>query len=351
MTEAQQTPRGPLFSVLVAAYNQGEYVLDTLDSVARQTFPDYEIVVVDDGSTDDTAQRVRAWAEEFGRSHPANRMVLVSTPNRGQSAALEHAFELSAGRYLCLLDSDDRWVPEKLERVARETEIDPEAGMIVHPLFVIDSAGNRTGDVRPKRAKLSSGDLREQMRHTGRHVAPATSGVVIRRETFGELVPMPTKTLKFGADGYLTFGATLLAPVRAMAEPLGEYRMHPDGQYIRLMSSPEGLQRQIELQLTIARHFGLEEVVRRNSFFARNVFASVKFEGTLREKAGAYAGLVRATVADPSFSAPQRLLLTGYWTVCALSPLPLFVRLWQGFQVRQTGFNRLELAAVRREAP
>jgi len=351
MTDVQQAPRGPLFSVLVAAYNQGAYILDTLDSVARQTFPDYEIVVVDDGSTDDTVARVRAWEREFARSHPGNRMVFVSTPNRGQSAALEHAFELSAGRYLCLLDSDDRWVPEKLERLARAAGADPGAGMIVHPLFVIDSAGNRTGDVRPKRAKLSSGDIREQMRRTGRHVAPATSGVTIRREVFAQLVPMPTKVLKFGADGYLTFGATLLSPVHALEEPLGEYRMHPDGQYIRLMSSPEGLQRQIELQLVIARHFGVEEVVRRNSFFARNVFASVKFEGTLRQKLAAYAGLVRATVADPSFRPHQRLLLSAYWTLCVLSPLPLFTRLWEGFQVRQTGFNRLELAAVRREAP
>lgn len=351
MTGAAERPaEGPLFSVLVAAYNQGAYILETLESVARQTFSDYELVVVDDGSTDDTAGRVRAWQDEFERTHP-NRMVFVSTPNRGQSAALEHAFELSTGRYACLLDSDDRWVETKLEEVARVAAEDPEAGMIVHPLHVIDARGRRTGDIRPKRAKLSSGDLRAQMQRTGRHVAPATSGVVIRRDVFARLVPMPTRTLKFGADGYLTFGATLLAPVRAMTEALGEYRMHPDGQYIRLMSSPEGLARQIELQLTVARHFGLEEVVRRNSFFARNVFASVKYSGTPREQLGAYAELVRATLTDPSFAAHQKLLLAGYWTACVLSPRPLFTRLWRGFQVRQTGFDRLDLASVPREAP
>lgn len=344
------TAAAPLFSVLVASYNQEQYILETLDSVADQTFDDYELIVVNDGSTDDTEPRVREWVENFRRRR-GNRVEFVTTPNRGQSAALEHAFELARGRYACLLDSDDRWLPEKLERVARAAEADPDAGMIVHPLFVIDARGSRTGDVRPKRAKLSVGDLRAEMRRTGRHVAPACSGVVIRAEVFRQLVPMPTKVLKFGADGYLTFGASLLAPVRAIAEPLGEYRMQPDGQYIRLMSSPEGLARQIDLQLVIARHFDLEEVVRRNSFFARNVFARAKFTGSPREKRRAFHDLLRATLADPSFSASQKTLLTGYWVACMLSPVPVFARLWRAFQVWQTGFNRLDLQAVQDRVP
>ncbi len=344
-------PAVPLmFSVLVASYNQEPYILETLDSVARQTFRDFELLVVNDGSTDGTEAKVQGWVEEFRRCHP-NRVEFVTTPNQGQSAALEHAFGFSTGRYACLLDSDDRWEPEKLRKVAAAAEAHPEAGMIVHPLHVIDARGERTGDVRPRQAKLSVGDLRDEMRRTGRHVASPTSGVVIRSDVFRQLVPMPTKVLAFGADGYLTFGASLLAPVAAVEEPLGDYRMHSDGQYIRVMLSPEGLARQIELQQVIARHFGLEEVVRRNSFFARNVFAQAKFVGSLHDQLAAYGDLMRATHADPSFVPRQKLLLMGYWSACMLSPVPIFRRLWRTFQVWQTGFNRQDLRAARGGPP
>ncbi len=329
------------FSVLIAAYNQADYVLTTLDSVADQTFGDFEIVLVNDGSTDDTEARVARWIDAFRQDHP-NRAVLSSIPNSGQSAALEHGFALCRGRYIALLDSDDRWLPDKLEAVFRASSEDPRAGMIVHPLYVVDAKGGRTGDVRPKRAKLSEGDLREQIMRTGRHVAPATSGVVIAAEVFRRLLPMPTKGFRSAADSYLTFGASMEAPVRAIHVPLGEYRMHPGGQYLQRMLSPEGLLRSVELQLTIARHFGVEDAARNNSFFARNVFAVAKLRAGLPEQLRAYGGLARATLADRSFGPRERALLVGYWTACLFAPRPLFSRLWRAFQLKQTGYDRVE---------
>lgn len=330
----------PFFSILIATYNQAEYIAETLASVEAQTFTDYELIIVDDGSTDGTAERMSAWIEKFHRTH-ANRVVVSRIENSGQSAAMEHGFEFCAGEYICLLDSDDRWLPEKLAEVHRIASQDPTAGMIGHPVYVIGPDGRRTGDVRPKRARLSEGDLRKQVRRTTRQVAAATSGVVIRADVFRSLLPMPTRGFRSGADSYLTFGASLSAPVRVIAEPLAEYRLHPEGQYLQRMMTVEGLSRTVMLQRAIADHFGLEAVARRNSFFARNEFAAAKLGGNFRRQLRTFSGLAFATLLDGSFALTQRLVLLGYWTVCMLAPSALFVRLWRTFQLRQTGYDKV----------
>jgi glycosyltransferase involved in cell wall biosynthesis len=338
----RQEVASPTFSVLVATYNQAEYVLETLDTVAAQRSSAWELVVVNDGSTDGTEERVRAWVEEFQRSRP-NRVVFESIPNSGQSAAMEHGFALCGGRYIALLDSDDRWLPEKLEVVARAAEADPDAGMIMHPLLVIDSAGRRTGDVRPKRAALPTGDLREQVRRTSRLAAPATSGVVIRADVFRRLVPMPTRRFKTAADLYLTLGAGLLAPVRSLPQPLAEYRMHPGGQHIRTMLSAEGVRYWVELQGAIAEHFGLQEAAGRNAYFLRQDFALAKLDAGVPRQLQSYLSLARATWRDEAFPLRDRLLFNAYWTACMLAPRPLFRSLWRTYQLKQTGFDRIGL--------
>jgi glycosyltransferase involved in cell wall biosynthesis len=334
-----QDSSGPRFSVLMAAHNHDAYVEEALKSVAVQGYRDFEIVVVDDGSTDATAARVSTWMESFRRTSGL-RAELCRIENQGQSRALEYGFSMTRGSYVCLLDSDDRWLEDKLDRVDQAIAGSPTAGMIAHPLFVIGSDGRRTGDIRPKRARLSQGDCRDQLRRTGRHVAPATSGVVIRRDVLERLLPMPTAGFSFGADAYLTFGATLEAPVVALAEPLGEYRVHSEGQFLRRMLSVDGLKRSIALQRTIAGHFGLDEALRRNSFFTRNVFALAKLEGTAGSQVAAFRALANATVQDHSFSLPVRGALLAYWLACLVAPEPGFRRLWSRFQVSHTGYAR-----------
>jgi glycosyltransferase involved in cell wall biosynthesis len=332
------TPPPVVFSVLMAARNHAAYVEEALESVAQQVWDHYELVIVDDGSTDDTAAKIAAWLEKYRRGR-LNRAVLRRIPNAGQSAALECGFAECTGAYVCLLDSDDRWLPEKLLEVHRAILDAPSAGIIVHPLHVIGPTGVRTGDVRPKRARLSDGDCREDLRRTARHVAPGTSGVVIRSDIFRQLVPMPTTRFTFGADAYLTFGAMLLTPVRALRIPLGEYRVHAGGQYIGRMLSAEGLVRSLDLQRTIAAHFGLEGALVRNSYFMRNRFALAKLDQSRTEQAAAYWRLMRATMTDRSFSRTARGALMAYWSACLFAPKAWFRTLWAAFQSRQTGYH------------
>lgn len=96
----------PTVSIIVPAYNVAPYLGETLDSVLAQTRADYEVVLVNDGSTDKTAQIVEQYRERF-----AGKLVYVWQENRGLAAARNTAIRTARGKYVALLDSDDVWLP------------------------------------------------------------------------------------------------------------------------------------------------------------------------------------------------------------------------------------------------
>jgi glycosyltransferase involved in cell wall biosynthesis len=330
----------PTFSVLIATYNHASYVMEALESVAAQGFTDYEVVVVDDGSTDETASTLAAWVRSYTRRFP-NRVVISRIANQGQSGAYEHGLDLCTGRYVALLDSDDHWLPAKLEAVHHVVTTDPDAALIVHPVLVMGPNGTLTGRVRPSQAALSRGDLRERIRRTGRTVAAVTSGVTVRSDVLRALLPMPTKGFRFGADGYITLGASLRGTVEVIPKPLALYRIHPSGQYVARMLSEHGPRLTMEHQLIVARHFGLENAIRRSSYFGRHAFAAAKLEGDFLEQVRSYGRLLRSTALDESFSLPARLALAAFWTACLATPRRSFFELWKWFQLWHTGADRV----------
>ena len=99
----------PLFSVIIPTYNRVSYLRQTLESVWRQTFADYEVIVVDDGSTDETA----AWL-----AGAATKVKRITQQNAGPGAARNKGSEGACGDYLAFLDSDDLWFPWTLATVA-----------------------------------------------------------------------------------------------------------------------------------------------------------------------------------------------------------------------------------------
>ncbi len=98
----------PLVSILIPAYNSQEWLADTLESAIAQTWPRKEIIVVDDGSRDHTA--------EVARRFTSKEVAVVTTKNQGAAAARNHAMRLSQGDYIQWLDADDLLAPEKVER-------------------------------------------------------------------------------------------------------------------------------------------------------------------------------------------------------------------------------------------
>lgn len=125
-----------LVSIIVPTYNRAYCVARTIDSALAQTHQNLEVLVVDDGSTDDTATLLR---QRYG-SVP--RVKCVYQPNAGVSAARNAGLRLAQGNYIALLDSDDLWKPWKLQVQLRCLQAAPEAGMVWTDMEAIDSAGN-----------------------------------------------------------------------------------------------------------------------------------------------------------------------------------------------------------------
>jgi glycosyltransferase involved in cell wall biosynthesis len=119
-------------SVIIPTYNQARYLGEAIGSALAQTLAPFEVIVVDDGSSDATA-RVLAGYE--------GRIRAVRQTNRGVAAARNAGARIASGDYLAFLDSDDRWLPEKLARQAARLDAEPDLGLVHVGFEEIDASG------------------------------------------------------------------------------------------------------------------------------------------------------------------------------------------------------------------
>lgn len=130
----------PIVSVVIPAYNASLHIRDTLQSVQNQTYENLEIIVVDDGSTDDTASIVKELAERDGRIR------LLRQENRGVAAARNYGIEEACGEFIAPIDADDIWLPDKIEEQVRCFEQNgPEVGLVYTWWMGLSEDGYVTG--------------------------------------------------------------------------------------------------------------------------------------------------------------------------------------------------------------
>ncbi|MFI5071937.1 MAG: glycosyltransferase family 2 protein [Terriglobales bacterium] len=118
-----------LVSVIIPAYNATKFLADSIRSVLAQTYRNLEIIVVDDGSTDTTAQVTRSFGDEVRYIHK---------PNGGQASALNLGIRHAHGEYIAFQDADDVWLPDKLERQCQHLDANPQFGMVCTDLSEVD---------------------------------------------------------------------------------------------------------------------------------------------------------------------------------------------------------------------
>ncbi len=113
-----------IVSVIIPAYNRGRYIRQTVESVLNQTYTDIELIVIDDGSTDDTRDILEGYGDRITLlEHEARQ-------NRGQSASINLGLDRARGKYLAILDSDDYWEPDKIESQVGYLQRHPEVGLV-----------------------------------------------------------------------------------------------------------------------------------------------------------------------------------------------------------------------------
>ncbi|HEX9029118.1 MAG TPA: glycosyltransferase, partial [Anaerolineales bacterium] len=123
----------PKVTVLLPTYNRADLLATAIQSVLAQTYPDFELIVIDDGSTDRTAELVHSFREP--------RLRYVYQENRGISAALNRGVHLARGEYIARVDSDDRWLPDLLEREIAVLDCQPEVGLVYSKAQAMDPGG------------------------------------------------------------------------------------------------------------------------------------------------------------------------------------------------------------------
>ncbi len=128
----------PTVSVIIPTYNRVKLLPRALDSIVAQTFGEWEIVLVDDGSTDGTADLAAACSRRL-----KDRFIYIQQPNRGSSTARNHGINVCRGRFVAFLDSDDEFLPTRLERQLELFELRPELGFVYSDYSFVDLDGVR----------------------------------------------------------------------------------------------------------------------------------------------------------------------------------------------------------------
>ena len=222
-------------SLVVNNYNYGRFVGEAIDSALAQDWNDVEVVVVDDGSNDDSRRVIDGYG---------GRVVAVYQSNQGQAAAVNAGVAASSGQIICLLDADDLAYPTRACAVVDALSAHPDAGWCVHPLDYEGTA--------PPVQTSAVGYIDERMRilqgKPPRLPGPATSGLAFRRALLDAILPIPG--MRIAADTYLKLVAWALAPGVVLAEAHGRLRVHGANAFTG--SGPSDLRR-LRSDLTVSR--------------------------------------------------------------------------------------------------
>jgi glycosyltransferase involved in cell wall biosynthesis len=214
----------PRVSVVIPAYNHARYVGEAIRSVLAQTFQDFEVIVVDDGSTDETGEVVAALKEP--------RITYVRQSNRGQAAARNTGIRASSGEYVAFLDDDDLWLPDKLETQVGVLDSRAEVALVCSDHYVFDEqTGETLGRLwhdRPFHYWIdpfkAARDPLEALLRRGCFIAP--SATVVRREALLAVWGFDESFEKNHEDWDLFVRICRRFPIATVDVPLARNRQH-----------------------------------------------------------------------------------------------------------------------------
>ncbi len=203
----------PLVSILICSYNYERFVGQTIASALAQSWPNTEVIVVDDGSTDGSWSVI----ESFG-----SKITAIRQPNGGQGAAYNACFRASRGDWVIWLDCDDLLDPDCIAQCLPLMAAD--TNKVAFPMRVVDAQGQPTGHSIPY--TMHSGDVRNMLRRFGIYGGPPGSGNFYRRTAIERFFPLDERVWPMCADTVPFVVAAASGRVAAADGALGCYRVH-----------------------------------------------------------------------------------------------------------------------------
>ena len=201
-----------LVSVVIPVYNQDRYVAAAIDSVLAQTFRDFEVVVVDDGSTDSTPAVLARYA---------SRIRVIRQRNRGGAAALNTGIRAARGEWIAWLSSDDLWEPAKLERQVEVLHREPRVGMVYTDYVYVDADGR----LLSRESFPAPPTRRKVLLRLIRRCFINGSSTLIRRAVF-DAVGWYDEGDRLAPDWDMWFRIAAAFDIAQVPEPLVRYRIH-----------------------------------------------------------------------------------------------------------------------------
>jgi len=212
---ANGVPCHPQVTVVMSVYNGARYVRQAIDSILNQTFTDLELIVVNDGSTDDTARILASYTDE--------RLVLLENEsNIGLTRSLNKALRIARGEYIARQDADDFSLPERLARQVAYLEAHPRTGFMGTTAIWIDETGKT---LQVWHQPTTNPEIQERLLW----YCPLMHGsVMMRRRALAEVGGKYTEDMRTGQDYDLWLQMSEKWDVAVLPEPLYGYRWHED---------------------------------------------------------------------------------------------------------------------------
>lgn len=219
----------PLVSIITPVYNGSKYLDQCVESVISQAYQNWELLLVDDGSKDQSLKKIKEWADKDSR---IKVLTHIGNVNKGVSATRNLGISHSNGKYIALLDCDDVWFSEKLHKQVSILESDPELVLVYSKAIVIDDQG----------VPLSQSERKIKFPHIAGNGNPEKSNVFIRMLEDSIWMPTPTvifprqvinhvngfvENLRYQCEDHIFFIlVSHLGPVYFIDHVLAKYRIH-----------------------------------------------------------------------------------------------------------------------------
>jgi glycosyltransferase involved in cell wall biosynthesis len=232
----------PLVSILMSNFNYARDLDEAIGSALNQTYRNIELIICDDGSTDNSVSVIERYERRDSRVH------LIRKANGGQASGFNAAFAASQGELVALLDSDDCFLPHKIDKIVANFQAHPDAGFGLHRVIRMTADRRRRG-VWPMSAPLASGWYGSSLLQEGGIMPymPPTSGLSFHRDVAELMFPLSCEPILVACpDQLITRLAPLLTKVTRVDEALSEYRLHGENQYGPSHASAASFKRELD---------------------------------------------------------------------------------------------------------
>lgn len=287
----------PAVTVVIPAFNHERYVERCITSVLAQTFTNFEIIVVDDGSQDRTPDILRRYED---------RITLIRQDNRGTQAARNTAIRASAGQYIALLDSDDVWLPNKLARQVEAFTSRPGVGLVYGQAHIVDANDVCIGTNLGK--PIADPSLQYEQILIENPIPALTA--MVRKECF-DMVGLFDERLVGAADWDMWLRISARWLVLALPEPLARYRVHDTNTTDHLRKSKLLLTEHLQvLEKAFADPSRRVSELTRNQALARYHLVGAELAACSGDATQAGVETAKALTLDPMLetTTPQHLI-------------------------------------------